>query len=135
MNCEQTVAGRYATVLRWGLRLGLVVLFGCWLLELAEQPAPRVAAESVHRHWHLSHGEFAAATGRPTGWAALLDLGHSDAHSLLAVAGLALLSLAALVSIVPAAVRRRDGWFVAALLAQIAILALAASGLLSTGAR
>ena len=59
---------RYARLLDWGTRIGLVVLvtsFAAYVLGLAESHVPR---EQLPQLWEHPVGRYLELTGSPTGW-------------------------------------------------------------------
>jgi hypothetical protein len=117
---------RYAQVLAWGARCATAVLLVSYTAYLAGLGTPRVPVPQVQRCWHLSHREFAAATGLPAGWGFLTELHHPDLLALAALCCLPLVSLVALASVLPLALRRRDWLFAAVIIALVTLVALAA---------
>jgi len=124
---------RYARWLEWGTRVGfvvLVVVFVVYVLGLVE---PRVPPERLPELWTLPLPAFLAATGLPTGWGWLALAGHGDMANLAGIALLVGCSLPPLLALLPAFARRRDGVYVGLAAAQIVVLLLAASGVLTAG--
>lgn len=122
---------RFAAILQVGVWVALAVLVVSFLAYLLGWPAPYVPVDLVARHWTERHDEFIAHTGQPTGWAWALRLQHPDMLNLAGVALLGLLSPLALIPLIPAALKKREYPFLAVIVLQLAILALAASGLAS----
>ncbi|HJV94604.1 MAG TPA: hypothetical protein VJ608_01150, partial [Albitalea sp.] len=77
--------------------------------------------------------EFTRLTGSPLGWAWLVEVHRGDLAGLLGIALLAACSLPCLAALVPLYLRSGDRAYVAICLAEIAVLSLAASGVLSVG--
>jgi len=124
---------RYARWLDWGTHLGLLVLaitFGAYLLGWL--PA-RVPLHELPAQWHLPVDEFRLITGAVQGWDWLAQLQHGDAAGLLGIALLAACSLPCLLALVPLYLRAGDRAYAAICVAEVAVLLLAASGVLSTG--
>lgn len=124
---------RYATVLDWGGRIGLVVLllsFAAYLSGLVEAHVP---PERLPELWVHPVGRYLELTQSPTGWGwfALIHLG--DMAGLAGIALLSGCSVACLLALVPIYAARGDRAFVAICLAEVAVVALAASGWLSGG--
>lgn len=124
---------RYAHLLDWSTRVGFVVLvlsFGAYLLQLT---APLVPPEQLPALWHQPVGQYLAATGSPTSWRWVHLLGHGDIAGLLGVVLLVGCSLVCLAALLPIYLRRSERAYAALVLAEMAVLALAASGLLTGG--
>ncbi len=91
-------------------------------------PIPRIAA-----HWHLPAGELAAACGFYRGPSWLLAFREGDYLTLILLAFLATVTVWSFIRLLPFLLRARDVPMIAVTLAQLTILALAASGLFSGG--
>lgn len=123
----------YARLLDWGTHLGLAVLvltFGLYVFGLAR---PGVPLEDLPRLWSQPLATYLAQTQAPTGWAWLAHWRRGDAASLLGIVILAGTSVTCLLAVVPLYWRRRDRTFVALALAEVAVVILAASGVLNAG--
>jgi hypothetical protein len=123
----------YADVLRSLALVGyglLIVFYGIYLMGIvALQVEPEVTAQ----HWHLPADEYVETTEiHPgTGWMAVLRYG--EGLSLASLAFLALVSIPCLIRILPQLIRNRDWVYAFLVTLEIAILSLAASGLLKGG--
>lgn len=124
---------RYAQWLDLGARIGQVVLVLSFLAYVAGLGQPQVPVERLPALWSLPVADFLQASGMASGWGWLRQLGHSDVVGLAGIAILAGCSLPCLLVLVPLYARRGDKAFVVLCLAQVAVLLLAASGLLSVG--
>ena len=124
---------RYAKLLDWGTRVGLVILllsFAAYVLGLVE---PHVPPQRLPELWGHPVGRFLELTGTPTGWGWLALVQRGDMMGLLGIAILAGCSVLCLLALVPLYLARKDTAFVAICLAEVAVVALAASGLLAGG--
>ncbi len=124
---------RYARLLEWGTRVGLVLLvisfaaYGLgWLPSL-------VPPERLPELWSQPVATYLQRSGMPSGWGWVTQLGHGDVLPLLGIAVLAACSLPALLALVPLYRARGDRAFVVLCLAEVAVVLLAASGWLSGG--
>lgn len=124
---------RYARWLDWGTRLGALVLSISFAAYVFGWLPPRIAVHDLPALWHLSAAEFARHTGTPRGWAWIGQLQHGDMAGLLGIAILATCSLPCLLALVPLYRRSGDKAYVAICLAEVAIVLLAASGVLNPG--
>ncbi len=121
---------RYAMWLDWGTRLGALVLVLSFAAYLSGWLPPRLSVHELAALWHLPANKFTQRTGTPQGWAWLAHLHQGDLAGLLGIALLAACSMPCLLALVPLYLRRGDRAYAAICLAQIAVLLLAASGLL-----
>jgi hypothetical protein len=123
----------YARVLTVGVRVAAAVLavtfatYACGLL------APHLPIGDLPKHWGSDAREFTKHTGGATGWGWAARLDSADYLCFVGVAVLAGLSVIAYARITPVLLRKRDWVYLGIVLAQIAVLGLAASGLLVSG--
>ncbi len=124
---------RYARLLDWGTRVGLAVLllsFAAYVMgwsdaHVAPQRLPDLWVHPVDRYLELTHS--------PTGWGWLALLPKGDIAGLLGIAMLSGSSVLCLLALVPLYRARGDTAFVLICLAEVAVVVLAASGLLTGG--
>jgi xanthine/uracil permease len=109
----------YARWLDMATKAGFVISLIAFLLYVARVLPPYVALEELPRYWNLPVDQFIRATGAPSGWAWLGELRYGDGLNLLAIALLGLVTPLCYARLVPA------------LLAQLAVLLGAASGLVA----
>ncbi len=124
---------RYARWLEAGARIGLVVLIVGFVAYVAGLLPTVVAPERLPQLWSLPVAAYLEASGAPTGWGWVARLGHGDMLGMLGIALLAACSLPALLALVPLFSSRGDRVFVVLCVAEVAVVALAASGVLSGG--
>lgn len=124
---------RYAWLLDWGGRIGLLVLVLSFAAYVLGWLSPHVSLERLPELWSLPVGRYLQETQSPTGWGWLALVQHGDVAGLLGIVILAGCSLLCLLALVPLYLRRGDKAFVALCLAEAAVLLLAASGLLAGG--
>lgn len=123
---------RYAKVLQIGTRVGLVLLVLSFFIYMSGLMSALVPVDQLSQFWGLSAREFVAATHAPTGWAWLRLVGYGDVLNVAAIAFLGGVSGLCLLAVLPLLVRRGDWVHVLLVVAQIAVLVLSASNLLST---
>jgi hypothetical protein len=124
---------RYARLLDWGTRIGLVVLvlsFASYVLGLA---SPHVPVDRLPELWVHPVGRYLELTQSPNGWGWLALIHRGDIAGLAGIAILAGCSLVCLLALVPLYLRRGDKAFAALCLAEVAVVVLAASGVLTGG--
>lgn len=120
----------YARWLDIATKAGFVISLIAFLLYAGRVLPAYVALEELPRYWALPVHQFIQATGAPTGWAWLGELGYGDGLNLLAIALLGLVTPLCYARLVPALVAERDWLQVALAVAQLAVLLAAASGLI-----
>ena len=124
---------RYATLLEWSTRVGLLVLVLSFAAYLSGLMPSFVPMDRLPALWSLPVDQFLAVTGMPTGWGWVALLRHGDVQGLAGIVILAGCSVPCLLALVPVYGARRERAFAALCLAEVAVLLLAASGLLSGG--
>ena len=124
---------RYATWLDASTRLGLAVLLLGFLAYAFSWAPGHVPLERLPAVWGLHAAEFRVQTGMPRGWGWAALLQHGDMVALAGIALLAGCSVACLLALLPLYVRNREPAYVALVLLEVAVIALAASGVLSAG--
>ena len=124
---------RYATLLSWGARSGLVLLVVSFLAYVFGWMPAHVPLDHLPSVWNLPVDEYLKQTDAPTGWAWLTLTGYGDFASLVGIAWLSGSSLICLLAVIPIYARRRDRVFVMICIIALAIQLLAASGMLHAG--
>lgn len=124
---------RYARWLEWGTRVGLGALLLIFLAYGVGLVEPHVPHSRLPEVWNLPVSQFLVATGLPAGWGWLNYAHRGDIANLLGIAMLTGASLVALLALLPLYARQGERLYVALCVAQVAVLLLAASGLLTGG--
>jgi len=124
---------RYARWLDLGSRAGLALLVLGFLAYVFGAMKPHVPLDRLPEAWALPVAEYLQATGMPSGWrwVALADRG--DIVNFVGIAVLAGCSMLCLLALLPLYARRGDRMYVAICVAEMAVVLLAASGLLTSG--
>lgn len=123
----------YARWLEWGTRAGLGLLLLCFAAYLSGLLPSQVPVSQLPDLWSLPVGTYLQRTGTPAGWGWLALAAHGDIANLLGIALLAGCSLPPLLALVPLYASRGDRVYAGLCLAQVAVLVLAASGVLRVG--
>ena len=123
----------YARLLDWGTRIGLLLLVASFVAYVSGLLPGVVPVDRLPELWSLPVAQFQARTQMPGGWGWLALLGHGDVLGLLGIALLAGVSIPCLLALVPIYAGRGEKAYVAICLLEVAVVALAASGLLSGG--
>lgn len=122
----------YGRLLLWGTRIGLGLLiasFAAYLLLLE----PHVPISRLPELWKLPAGEMLSLTGMRPGWDWASYLPRGDMLVVAAIAFLASCSIPCLLAVMPAFSAARERVFVVVCALEVAVLLLAASGLLTAG--
>ena len=120
----------YARWLAWGTRIGLVLLvasFAAYVLGLA----PHVPIERLPELWQKPASQLLLATGVRAGWGWAAMLPRSDMLVMVAIAVLATCSIPCLLVAARVFLRSGERVLVAICVVEVAVLILAASGVLA----
>ena len=123
----------YADGMDLGVRIGLAGLAVSYVLYLAGILPPHVPIERTVVNWHMSAPEYAARCDLYRGWSWIMAFREGDYLSLILIAFLASVTIWCIVRLMPFLVREKDVPMFVITLVQLAILVLAASGLVSGG--
>ena len=130
---QSTEQLRYATLLEWSTRFGLVVLVCSFAAYVSGVLEPLVPLQRLPELWSQPVASYLAQTQMPTGWGWLALVLKGDVVGMLGIASLAGCSVLCLLALVPRYLRRGDKAYVALCLAEVVVVVLAASGLISGG--
>ncbi|MHC4591941.1 MAG: hypothetical protein ACYS8L_04500 [Planctomycetota bacterium] len=131
----------YARILQAGMYIGLVLLLVTFALYTSGMVAPAVPVEQLSDYWTMNVHDYLEATNHDhlhhehpiSGWSWLSVLGKGDYLNFLGIAVLSAVTIFCFLGIVPTLLRKKDTPYVVMALLEAAILALAASGILSVG--
>lgn len=124
---------RYAQWLHWSGWLGLAMLVGAFVVYATGLVPPVIRLESLPELWKLSSQDFLQLHGLEGGWHWIRRLDRSDMLNVLGIAILAGCSALPLLAVAPVYLRRGDRTYAALCVLVVAVLVLAASGVISTG--
>jgi hypothetical protein len=124
---------RYARLLDAGMRCGLVVLALGFIAYVTGWVPAHVPLEQMPEHWILPAADYLRATGMPEGWGWVQMLDGGDVLPLLGIAILSGVSGICFAFLVPVYFEKRDAVYCAIAVLEVAVLALAASGVLTAG--
>ena len=128
---EEQVA--YARWLDAGMRMGLLLLLVTATAYLLGLLAPHVPLADLPRYWALPVKKYLAATGIEPGWSWVFMLHRGDFLNFVGIAFLSGVTIACYLAISPIFFRRGDRVYAWLTVAEVLVLALAASGVLSVG--
>ena len=130
---QQAEALRYAFLLDWGARLGLLALvlsFGAYVFGVL---TPHVPLDQLPNFWNLPVATYLQRTATPTGWGWLALAHTGDLSNLIGISILAGCSLPPLMGLIPLYLKRRDYIYTGLSALIVLVLILAASGVLTGG--
>jgi hypothetical protein len=124
---------RYARLLAIGTNTGLgmlVVLFAIYMLGVVD---PHVPHERLPDLWHLPSSSFLELVRLEAGWGWTARLRHADILTLLGIVTLAFCSVPCLLAVMPVYWRSGQRMLFAICGLEVAVIVLAASGLVGGG--
>lgn len=132
----------YARVLAVGMYTGLLTLLVTFALYLGGVVEPAIPIDELPRYWTMdvqtyleaANHEYLHRSHELIGWWWVTALGRGDFLTFVGIAFLSAVTPMCFLAIVPMLLRKGDRIFAAIALAEVVILALAASGVLMTGA-
>jgi hypothetical protein len=122
---------RYAVVLHWSTVAGFCALIATFVAYMFGWLPSYIPLEKLPQLWSLSTAEYLKATGTPTGWGWLLRMNEGDFASQLGIAILSGCSVVCIAVIMPLYFRDRNKAYLWLCAAEIAVILLSASGVLS----
>jgi hypothetical protein len=130
---DNDVQLRYARLLDWGTRIGLVALLVSFVIYNAGLLPSQVPRHRLPELWGEPVARYLELTGAPTGWQWVTMLQHGDVLGFVGIAVLAGCSVVCLLSLLPLYRQRRDRAYLGLCLAQVAVLLVAAAGVITGG--
>lgn len=125
-------ASIYARWLSVGVATGFIALAASFAIYMSGALPPSIPPEKLPALWGLPYRDYVAATGAPTGWSWLRRLGQGDLLNFFGVAVLCTTTVAAYARMLVSFTASRSRAMALLCLAEIAVLAAAASGVLYT---
>lgn len=130
---QQAEALRYAFLLDWGSRVGVLALLLSFAAYVFGILTPHVPLDTLPSLWNLPVNDYLQRTGTPTGWGWLALVHRGDMANLVGIALLAGCSMAPLLGLAWLYAKRHDRVYAVICAVILAVLVLAASGLLTGG--
>jgi hypothetical protein len=123
----------YAGILQWFVVLAFTTLVVSFALFGSGVMPAAVPADETPELWHLSAEEYTERTPFPEGWAWVAELRQADVLTFGALAVIAAATPLCFVALAIMYLRRRDYAYGIMTILVIAVLSLAASGLVGAG--
>ena len=131
----------YAGILATGMYIGLGILLFTFALYLTGILEPAVPIREISNYWSLSAHEYLEVINHEflhrdhvvDGWGWLFVLNRADYLNFVGIAVLALVTIVCYMGILPLLIRKRDWIYATIAILEVAILALAASGMVAVG--
>lgn len=136
---EEQIA--YANILNKGMWFGLALLIISFIIYISGVLPSYVPIEKLSQipegstvpYWGMRAHEFNEAFNIPTGWGWTALAGKGDYLNFVGIAMLAGLTILCYLTILPILIRKKDTPYVIIAILEVAVLALAASGILKVG--
>lgn len=123
----------YARVLDGGMKIGFVVLVAVFALYLLGVFEPHVPVSDLPRYWGMPVGEYMKAANVHAGWSWVHLVGKGDFMNFAGIAFLGGVTIFCYARILPILFRNGDRVYGAIGILEVAVLLLAASGILTAG--
>lgn len=145
MSNERTKASEeqiiYANILNKGMWFGLALLIITFIIYITGLLPSYVPIEKLSEipegsnvpYWGMRAHEFNVAFNIPTGWGWTALAGKGDYLNFIGIAILAGLTILCYLTILPILIKKKDTPYVVIAILEVAVLALAASGILKVG--
>ncbi len=137
MSSEKTKASEeqliYAKILNTGMWFGLAVLTTTFLMYMFGVLSNFVPIVDLPKYWGMKAKDYIHTLHAPTGWGWVAYVGNGDYLNFVGIAILAGLTILCYLAIIPTLSRKKDTAYLVIAIVEVAVLLLAASGLMKTG--
>jgi hypothetical protein len=123
----------YANILNIGMMLGLAIIVVTFIVYMSGILSSFIPPQEIPKYWTMSSKNFIHSLGAPTGWDWLAMVDKGDYLNFIGIAFLAGLTILCYLVILPILIRKKDTPFIIIAILEVAVLALAASGILKSG--
>ena len=128
---EEQIA--YAKILNIGMFLGLALIVVTFIIYMSGILSSFIPPQEIPKYWGMASKDFIHSMGAPTGWGWVSFIGKGDYLNFIGIAFLAGLTILCYLVILPILIRKKDTPYVVIAFIEIAVLVLAASGILKSG--
>jgi hypothetical protein len=123
----------YAKILNVGMFLGLAIIVVTFIVYMLGILSSFIPPQEIPNYWAMASKDFIHTFSAPTGWGWVDVIGKGDYLNFVGIALLAGLSIICYLVILPILMRKKDIPYVLIAIVEVAVLALAASGILKSG--
>jgi hypothetical protein len=123
----------YANILNIGMILGLVIIVVTFIVYMSGILSSFISPQEIPKYWTMSSKNFIHSLGAPTGWDWLALVDKGDYLNFIGIAFLAGLTILCYLVILPILMKKKDTPYVVIAIIEVAVLTLAASGILKSG--
>lgn len=128
---EEQIA--YANILNIGMWIGLLILVVTFIVYVSGIFQSFVPIEELPKYWGLKVKDYLHTLNAPSGWGWATLIGKGDYLNYVGIAILAGLTIICYLVILPILLRKKDIPYVVIAIIEVAVLLLAASGILKAG--
>jgi hypothetical protein len=123
----------YAKILNVGMFLGLAIIVVTFIIYMSGILSSFIPPQEIPNYWTMASKDFIHSLHAPTGWGWTAMIGKGDYLNFIGIALLAGLSIICYLVILPILMRKKDIPYVVIAIVEVAVLALAASGIIKSG--
>lgn len=123
----------YANLLGKGMMIGLIMLFVTFAIYVFGIMGSYIPVEELSQYWGMSVTEYLKATNIPDGWGWVNMLQYGDFLNFIGIAVLSGITILCYAAIIPTLLKSGDKVYALIAIAEVVVLSLAASGLVSGG--
>jgi hypothetical protein len=124
---------RYATLLNIGMIVGLAIIIVTFIIYLSGVLSSFIPPQDIPKYWGMKSKDFIHVLHTPTGWSWVAMANKGDYLNFIPIAIFAGLSIFCYLAILPILLRKKDMYYVIIALIEVAVLVLAASGIIKSG--
>ena len=128
---EEQIA--YANILNIGMWIGLLALVVFFVIYVSGILQNFIPVGEVSKYWGMKVKDYIHESHAPTGWAWTAMIAKGDYLNFIGIAALAGLTVLCYLIILPILIRKKDTPYVVIAILEVAVLILAASGILKAG--
>ncbi|MEW6674741.1 MAG: hypothetical protein AB1348_01765 [Nitrospirota bacterium] len=123
----------YANILNIGMYIGLAIITVTFIVYVFGILPSFISPQEIPKYWTMKSGDFIHDLGAPTGWGWAALIGKGDYTNFIGIAILGGLTILCYIVILPILMQKKDIPYVVIAIIEIAVLVLAASGILKAG--
>jgi hypothetical protein len=123
----------YANLLFLAVWVSILIMILTYFIYVTDIIRPYVPIEVVQQNWTSSVSDYLHTTGSPHGWSWVRLLDTGDYLNFIGLTILALITNLCYLVLLPGYIRRKDWVYTLICVLEVAVLSLAASGILGAG--
>jgi hypothetical protein len=123
----------YANILNIGMIIGLAIIVVTFIVYMSGILSSFIPPQEIPKYWTMASKDFIHTLQAPTGWDWLALVGKGDYLNFIGIAFLAGLTILCYLVILPILMKKKYTSYVVIAIIEVAVLTLAASGILKSG--